>query len=383
MKTHHWSRESIKLAGRTTLPALALLVMLPGAAALAQTTYTLTVIPLPPKLGLHGQANSINANGDIAGQDVFDSTGQEGALVQAGKGETELTANPGTQSENPPISGAQGNGINNSDQVVGWAWMGNPNFSGDPQHVAVLWQSGQTVGANIDNNFAHFPFCEDVEAQAINNVGQIVGFAGTCKAVVNNNSSIAWIFQNGKFTNLPTLGGPDAAAFGINDNGQVVGDSDLDATNGTTHAFLWQSGKGIVDLGTLPGGLFAEAVAINKNGAAVGVSTLNGGTFDTGDRHAALFQNGTVTDLTPNLPSGFDAFANSINSGGQIVGGQLGHAFIWVNGVGTDLNTLIPANSGFTLVAGNAINDKGQIAASGNASGASRQEQMFLLTPNN
>ena len=80
------------------------------------------------------------------------------------------------------------------------------------------------------------------------------------------------------------------------------------------------------------------------------------------DRHAAVFANGKVTDLTPNI-SGNDAFANAVNTAGVIVGCSAGRAFIWNNGVGTDLNTLIPANSGVTLVSANGINDKGQIAA--------------------
>jgi probable HAF family extracellular repeat protein len=90
-----------------------------------------------------------------------------------------------------------------------------------------------------------------------------------------------------------------------------------------------------------------------------------------------VFHNGKVTDLTPNLPAGFDAFAAAINSSGQIVGGSLGHAFIWVNGVGADLNTLIPAGSGITLSSADGINDKGQIVATA----GTRSSQIVLLTP--
>lgn len=90
-----------------------------------------------------------------------------------------------------------------------------------------------------------------------------------------------------------------------------------------------------------------------------------------------------MTDLTPNLPSGFDSFANAINASGVVVGSQLGHAIVWVNGFGTDLNTLIPANSGVTLVAGNGINDKGQIVATGLPAGSTIRgnTHVYLLTP--
>jgi probable HAF family extracellular repeat protein len=101
---------------------------------------------------------------------------------------------------------------------------------------------------------------------------------------------------------LPTLGGLSSAAFGINNLGQVVDDFALDANAQIVHAFVWQFGTGMKDLGVLPGGTFSNAVAINKNGVAVGAPTFNGGTFSTGDRHAVVFQNGQVTDLDPNLP---------------------------------------------------------------------------------
>lgn len=375
MHSHQSSRKWIHSAARlAALPALALLAMIPDAVANAQTTYTVTAIPPPnPKIAGHAFVAAINANGDMAGNDVFDSTGTQGALIKGGK-ETKLTANPGKQNENPPFVGAEAFGINNNDQAVGWAWIGNPNLGGDPEQRAVVWQAGGTVGTNFD--LTHFPFCQVVQAEAINNLGMIAGRASECGPPLPN---IAWVFHNGTFTNLPNFGGGDAEAFALNDIGQVVGDSDF--SGGPTHAFLWQAGKGMTDLGALPGALFSQAMAINKNGVAVGNSDFVNpdGTLS---RHPVVFQNGTVIDLTPDDTTGVDGFAAGINSSGQIVGSSLDHAFIWVNGVGTDLNTLIPANSGVTLGTANAINDKGQIAAQGTTSTTPRGgSQIFLLTP--
>ena len=50
--------------------------------------------------------------------------------------------------------------------------------------------------------------------------------------------------------NLGTLGG-SSYAFALNDNGSVVGQATL--PNGNIHAFLWQHGTGMVDLGFLAG----------------------------------------------------------------------------------------------------------------------------------
>ena len=50
---------------------------------------------------------------------------------------------------------------------------------------------------------------------------------------------------------LGTLGGSYSYCLGINARGQVVGESVTAA--GETHAFLWEAGTGMQDLGTLGG----------------------------------------------------------------------------------------------------------------------------------
>ena len=80
--------------------------------------------------------------------------------------------------------------------------------------------------------------------------------------------------------------------------------------------------------------------------------------------------------------------AGAVNNRGQIVGmsGQWGydyataHALLWENGVMMDLQTLIPANSGWVLQQAGGINDNGQIAGIGLHDG---QLRAFLLTPRN
>jgi len=89
-------------------------------------------------------------------------------------------------------------------------------------------------------------------------------------------------------TNLGKLPGDTyySRAYGINDKGQIVGDSVKDKT--ISHAFLWQNGK-MIDLGTLPGGQNSDAMGINNNGQIVGGSNLGGGSYSI----ATLW---TVTD---------------------------------------------------------------------------------------
>lgn len=65
--------------------------------------------------------------------------------------------------------------------------------------------------------------------------------------------------------------------------------------------------------------------------------------------------------------------ATAVNRGGDVVGGSGGHALLVHNGTMTDLGTL-----GSTQSAVYAINDNGQIVASG--SNGQGQEHAFLLT---
>ena len=50
----------------------------------------------------------------------------------------------------------------------------------------------------------------------------------------------AFIWQRGTMTDLGTLGGTESAAFGINDNGQVVGMITINAEE--SRAFVWENG---------------------------------------------------------------------------------------------------------------------------------------------
>jgi probable HAF family extracellular repeat protein len=84
-------------------------------------------------------------------------------------------------------------------------------------------------------------------------------------------------------TDLGTLGGTSSRAFGVNVQGQVVGDSTT--ASGASHAFVWEIGV-MTDLGTL-GGTYSNASSINDRGVIVGSAST--GT----ERHAVMW---TVTN---------------------------------------------------------------------------------------
>lgn len=320
------------------------------------TTYSVTVIPAVQPTNPSAHPYSINANGDIAGTDSNHTI-----IVQAGRA-TDLGTLIG------PVCCSDGFALNINDQVVGRSYNAAGNLR------PVLWQNGtlQDLGG--------FSSYRDVEARGINTLGQIVGFAQNDP---NNAPAQAWLYQGGVMTTLPTLGGRNATAQGINDLGEIVGKSNISSASSDAHATLWRNGLAI-DLGALPGGLFSEALAINSNGVAVGTSTFNGGSFFTGPKHAAIFRSGTVVDLTPDLLQSATSAAFAINTAGQVVGYSTGGAYLWQNGIGTNLNTLIPSNLGILLQGAFGINDKGQIVASGiyRFKDLLRNSRIFLLTPN-
>jgi probable HAF family extracellular repeat protein len=127
---------------------------------------------------------------------------------------------------------------------------------------------------------------------------------------------------------LGTLGGPTSVGLAVNDEGHVVGDSQV--ATGEAHAFLWRGGH-MTDLGTL-GGASSTAAAVNDHDWVVGWSLTA-----TGVTHAFLWRNGHMTDLG-SLPGAGISLATGVNDRGEIVG-QLGSGpnglpggFVWRNG---------------------------------------------------
>jgi len=257
--------------------------------------------------------------------------------------------------------------INDRGQVVGDSETAvlDPNgedICGFGTHLTCrpfLWQNGHmsalpTLGGN------------NGQASAINNRGQIVGFAenGTVDSscppnTTNNRIALPVLWEKGNAQALPTVGSdPDGVAFWINNQGQAVGYSGT--CTAALHAVSWENGAAspLPDLGT---GAIAEG--ISNQGKIVGIV----GSADGTTQYGALWQNGVLTNLGL-LPGDFGGIASGINNKGQVVGSNYdsnfnwSHGFIWQNDVMTDLNTLFPANSNLFAVMANKINERGQIS---------------------
>jgi probable HAF family extracellular repeat protein len=135
----------------------------------------------------------------------------------------------------------------------------------------------------------------------------------------------------------------------------------------------------LTDLGTL-GGNNGQANSLNDAGAVVGKADLPG----SQTHNAFLWRNGVMTDLGI-VGSDKCSTASSINSTSQIVGCSsdchtCAHASLWENGGPiVDLNNLVPPGSAVTLTEATFINDSGEIAAQGSLPNG--DTHAFLLIP--
>jgi probable HAF family extracellular repeat protein len=213
---------------------------------------------------------------------------------------------------------------------------------------------------------------------AINESGQVTGYSGA-----NEDIEHAFLYSNGTMSDLGTLpGGSTSEGYGINESGEVTGrSSTYNAQNVyALHAFLYSNGE-MSDLGTLPGGRFSAGFGINNSGEVTGSSD---GAETLSNEHAFLYSHGRMLDLGT-LPGQTSSVGRGINRFRQVVGtsSTLGdytniRAFLYSDGVMKDLNDLIQPNSGWSLSAAYAINDRGQITGDGSINGATHA---FLLTP--
>ena len=153
---------------------------------------------------------------------------------------------------------------------------------------------------------------------------------------------------------LGTLGGTYSIAIDVNDFGHVVGTSTRSANNSDYHAFLWKDGQ-MTDLGSLDGGS-NKGGGINNSGQVVGYEYSS----RTGAARAFLYQNGVMVDLG----TGEGSAAYDINNNGEIVGGVGFNAFLYRNGVISNLRS--PSGE---YTSAFAINDNGQIAGEINPDG--------------
>ena len=193
---------------------------------------------------------------------------------------------------------------------------------------------------------------------------------------------LAAIWKNGTMTALPTLpGGGNAAAFDINNRGQISGFSENGTADSTCltggtpfqvirfEAVIWGPDGEIRELPPLKGDTVGVAFGINDSGQVAGASGLCSNTSippGPSGPHAVLWdRDGSATDHG-NL-GGALTVASSVNNRGDVVGGALSpkdgtiHAFKWTKGKPMQDLGAFPGAFVTTAACCKTINDRGEV----------------------
>ena len=226
----------------------------------------------------------------------------------------------------PPFAGGYNSyatGANNRGQVVGWAENGVHDSSCNPafqilQFRAALWEPNGQM-----RELPPLPGDSTSAATAINDKGQVVGISGACGIAVGDVSAAhAVIWENGVPTRIPDFGGhawntPTA----INNDGVVVGFSLPAAADGTRfyRAFVWTRESGTKMLDQIPGDVRSAAFGINEDGTIVGLSRTPGALLRAVVWQDPDSQVKNLNDITV-TGSPYLLIAGDVNAGGEIAG---------------------------------------------------------------
>lgn len=346
---------------------LLLLLLLSAASGAGAQSYQITgIAPLAGDAA--STATGVNSAGDVVGYSVDENgTRATGFVYRASTGTT--TALPG-------LGGVYtlAYAINDSGTVVG----SSENASSAQR--AVAWDQNGQISQLIVSNRS--------DARAINNAGVIAGqiFSGGAKPYFRNPSNGAVNILTPPASNgLATTG----FATGINAGGVMTGQV---GTSGSSNAFRFNTADPQAAFTLLPNIDYPNDIrfgfgignAINASGVIVGRSTsfsraANGAALD----RAALWTASNAVQELGTLAGYGVSEARAINTAGAVVGYartedfEQWRAFLYRDGAMTDLNSLVPANSGWTLYDAYGINDDGTIVGNGLFNGV---EQTFVLT---
>ena len=276
-----------------------------------------------------------------------------------------------------------GNSINN----LGWI-TGSSDLAGNQVQHAALWTYGLTIDLGTlggPNSAVAWP--------NHNNQGAIAGIAETaamdqygedwsCSAFFpfppTHHVCYGFVWSWGQKIPMPTLGGDNSYAAGMNNRGQVVGWAETAVHDSTCvlpqvlqfEGVIWTPGNNQLQvLPPLGGDPDSAATEINDQGQAVGISGIcQNAVGDLSAKNAVIWENGAPTKIGNLGGSGWNTAA-AINNQGVVVGFSdltgddngnnfNAHAFIWTKQTGIhDLHTL----AGDTISEATGINDQNQI----------------------
>jgi uncharacterized membrane protein len=285
--------------------------------------------------------NGLNASGQTTGQ--INGTGGYFAMVNTDGVITNLGSLNGSQ-------GSVGQALNNSAPVVGWSYISDGSF--------VTRNFLDSGGKMID--LSPFAFIDYSVGNIINSSGAVAGYSTI------GSTTLASIYSDGSLATLGTLSGATSSvAAGINDNGDVTGGSGSDA-------FLYEN-------------------SVMENHGQVGKSGTIGYVINDSDQIAGtplfFYSNGKLSAIKP-IAGAVTSVPLGINSSAVIIGDSTLKIdkvvktipFISFGGsAAVNLNTLLPADSGWVLTTATGIDDNGRISGVGSKNDGT--DACYLMTP--
>ena len=319
------------------------------------------------------RSNAINRSGFTTGSGIPCKGCDKQAVLLTGNRRFFLEPRLLGESQQLVVSG--GSDINNRRQTTGTVTFFADTDSPSPYLLtrAYIWDG---VALQILGTLAGEGNDASSVGTAINRSGHVTGISNAA-----GGEPRAFLFDGVTLRDLGTLGGFGSRGFGINNSGQVTGNSNLATEPPTERAFLWD-GATMRDLGTL-GGTHSTGSSINEKGQVTGSALTAGDTA----YHAFLWDQGRMTDLGTLGGPGSDGFA--INSTGQIVGisdlATGGYSpFLWERGEMKNIHALVSASDPLKpyvrFVDVTDINDLGQIVVRG-FNNRVQGARSYLLSP--
>lgn len=349
------------------------LLLCPFAAvtAIAQTTYRIIdLTELASESGVvQCEGRMINENNQVVGFEVLPDLFTSRPIRWDADGSVHLLPLL------PDDEGAYALAISNAGVAYGNSEDVRVEYVGDQIRLYITPKAASWTGDEITdlNTLVTGGADLDLEvATAFSAGGQVIGTASPPASFAIR----GFLFNDGFVTDLGLLTNPT----GINADGTIVG---YGSNAGGTHAIQWQAGVA-TDLHANPPltGVTSRAWGINDDGLIVGEAQFH----ISQPEQATLWVNGVPTKLVPEFvrPQGI---ASAINNRGQVVGfyinldnlNDLWHGFLWRDGHRADLVELLDDPDGWGQMFPFDINEKGQIVGGGFRNGEIGHG--FLMTP--
>ncbi len=327
---------------------------------------------------LLGVPRQLNDNGEIAGW-VFVGPSAHAAIYRDGAWQ-DLGVPAGDQ-----LSALFG--INSQGAVVGFSFAALPGSPNTDNRWSAIWAPEGATSVELLSGLTPDSF-----AYGINDNGEIVGCRNRYDDAYPDSHRAFLYHADGSVTNLHDLLSPPGTqtefdytcARDINSAGDVAGE--VQPQNAAQRGFLFRSGmvQQLVDGASY----LLNAKAISDSGKIVGEGRMSGFISD----HALVYDRDTETISSLGLEStgAFRSQPNDINSRGDVVGTMsflvgtaiAERAFLALGGQVLDLNDVIPCGTDWVLQEAISINAQGQIVGRGYRT-PSTATSYFLLTPTN